>query len=79
MPSAAVGGSPSATDGEVFAVCLLGFAVCLGHTANYRIPVVLLIEESFYSLRINPLIRSLYVMATEFILETWINWYLCNL
>ena len=30
MPSAAVGGSPSATDGENFAVCLLSLCRVLG-------------------------------------------------
>ena len=37
---AAVGALPSATVGEVFAVCLRVFAVCLGHTANSWSPVV---------------------------------------
>ena len=34
VPVAVVGALPSATVGEVFAVCLRVFAVCLGHTAN---------------------------------------------
>ena len=40
VPVAAVGALPSATVGEVFAVYLRVFAVCLGHTTNSRSPVV---------------------------------------
>ena len=39
-PVAAVGALPSATVGEVFAVRLRVFAVCLGHMANSWSPVV---------------------------------------
>jgi len=40
VPVVAVGASPCATLGEIFTVCPGGFAVCLGHTAKYRNPVV---------------------------------------
>ena len=40
VPMAAFGALPSATVGDVFAVCLRGFAVCLGHMAKSWIPVV---------------------------------------
>ena len=40
VPVAAVGALPSATVGEIFAVCLRVFVVCLGHTANSRSPIV---------------------------------------
>ena len=42
VPVVAVSASPCATLGEIFTVCPGGFAVCLGHTAKYRNPVVLI-------------------------------------
>jgi len=41
---------PSVTLGKVFAECFLGFALCLGHTAKIRFPVVTLLYIVLYFL-----------------------------